>query len=83
MDLGTGLGHLPWSTLVHPGDDWAQMWERQTTSVPKVKARIAPKRRFGVSARLSAKSAELLAGNRAGGTGCGRVSATTPWTSTP
>ena len=22
MDLGNGLGHLTYSTLVHPGDDW-------------------------------------------------------------
>ena len=65
MDLGKGLGHLTCSTLVHPGDDWAQMWESLTTSVPKVKARIAPKDRAGVSLRLSARSAELLAGNRA------------------
>src|SRR5919112_1011592 len=26
MDLGNGLGHLTYSTLVHPGDDWEQMW---------------------------------------------------------
>src|SRR3990172_7969533 len=65
MDLGKGLGHLTCSTLVHPGDDWAQTCESLTPSVPKVKARIAPKDRAGVSLRLSAKSAELLGGNRA------------------
>ena len=54
MDLGKGLGHLTYSTLVHPGDDWPQMWDSLTTYVPKVKARIAPKDRFGVSLRLSA-----------------------------
>ena len=26
MDLGNGLGHLTYSTLVHPGDDWDEMW---------------------------------------------------------
>ena len=26
MDLGNGLGHLTYSTLVHPGDDWETMW---------------------------------------------------------
>ena len=25
MDLGGGLGHLTYSTLVHPGDDWREM----------------------------------------------------------
>ena len=52
MDLGNGLGHLTYSTLVHPGDDWEQMWDSLTTYVPKVKARIAHNQRFGVSLRL-------------------------------
>jgi hypothetical protein len=65
MDLGNGLGHLTYSTLVHPGDDWAQMWQSLTTYVPKVKARIADNRRFGVSLRLSANSAQALAGSAA------------------
>jgi sugar phosphate isomerase/epimerase len=65
MDLGNGLGHLTYSTLVHPGDDWAQMWTSLTTYVPKVKARVAPDRRFGVSLRLSADSARTLAGSPA------------------
>lgn len=65
MNLGNGLGHLTYSTLVHPGDDWGQMWESLTTYVPKVKARLAPKERFGVSLRLSAASAATLAGSRA------------------
>ncbi len=61
MDLGNGLGHLTYSTLVHPGDDWPQMWESLTTYVPKVKARFAGNNRFGVSLRLSASSARTLA----------------------
>ena len=65
MDLGNGLGHLTYSTLVHPGDDWEQMWHSLTTYVPKVKARIAGNRRFGVSLRLSANSARTLAGSAA------------------
>ena len=64
MDLGNGLGHLTYSTLVHPGDDWGQMWESLQTYVPKVKERFSPNDRFGVSLRLSAKSAELLANSR-------------------
>ncbi len=65
MDLGNGLGHLTYSTLVHPGDDWEQMWQSLTTYVPRVKARIAGNRRFGVSLRLSANSARTLAGSAA------------------
>jgi hypothetical protein len=60
MDLGGGLGHLTYSTLVHPGDTWAEMWESLTTYVPRVKARVAPNKRFGVSLRLAAASAQTL-----------------------
>ena len=60
MDLGNGLGHLTYSTLVHPGDTWEEMWASLNTYVPKVKARIAPNQRFGVSLRLSADFAETL-----------------------
>jgi sugar phosphate isomerase/epimerase len=65
MDLGRGLGHLTYSTLVHPGDTWEEMWASLTTYVPKVKARFAPHAPFGVSLRLSARSAETLVNNRA------------------
>jgi hypothetical protein len=61
MDLGNGLGHLTYSTLVHPGDDWPQMWDSLITYVPKVKERWAKNHRFGVSLRLSASSANTLA----------------------
>ena len=27
MDLGNGLGHLTYSTLVHPADNWEQLWD--------------------------------------------------------
>jgi sugar phosphate isomerase/epimerase len=50
---------------VHPGDDWEQMWASLTTYVPKVKARIAPNQRFGVSLRLSASSAQTLVNSAA------------------
>ncbi len=60
MKLGGNLGHLTYSTLVHAGDTWDEMWHSLTTYVPQVKARVAPKERFGVSLRLSAKSAERL-----------------------
>jgi hypothetical protein len=65
MDLGNGLGHLTYSTLVHPGDTWPDMWESLTTYVPQVKSRVSPDAPFGVSLRLSAASAETLAGGEA------------------
>jgi sugar phosphate isomerase/epimerase len=65
MDLGGGLGHLSYSTLVHPADDWEQIWASLNTYVPKVRDRFARNQRFGVSLRLSAKSAETLAKSKA------------------
>jgi hypothetical protein len=65
MDLGQGLGHLTYSTLVHPGDDWKQMYESLSTYLPKVKARLSPHQSFGVSLRLSAASAATLAEHQA------------------
>ena len=60
MDLGHGLGHLTYSTLVHPGDTWPEMWNSLTTYVPKVKKRVCPDKPFGVSLRISNSSAETL-----------------------
>jgi len=60
MDLGGKLGHLTYSTLVHPGDTWDEMWDSLTRYVPAVKRRFSPDKRFGVSLRLSGKSAETL-----------------------
>lgn len=65
MDLGKHLGHLTYSTLVHPGDTWEEMWNSLTTYVPQVKARVAPNQPFGVSLRLSAASAHTLVNNGA------------------
>lgn len=60
MDLGNGLGHLSYSTLVHPGDTWAEMWDSLKTFVPQVKARVCPDKPFGVSLRIAASSAQTL-----------------------
>jgi len=59
LDLGK-YGHLTYSTLVHPGDTWPEIWHSLTTYVPKVKARVSPNKPFGVSLRISAASAEAL-----------------------
>jgi hypothetical protein len=61
MELPGGLGHLTYSTLVHPADTWDDLWESVQTYLPRVKERIAPDRPFGVSLRLSAASADRLA----------------------
>jgi hypothetical protein len=65
MYLGDRLGHLTYSTLVHPGDTWAEMSESLRTFVPAVKERVSPDHPFGVSLRLSAASAETLTGDPA------------------
>jgi hypothetical protein len=61
--LGDRLGHLSYSTLVHPGDDWDQMSTSLTTYVPEIKRRVCPDQPFGVSLRLSGASATRLAGS--------------------
>lgn len=64
MDLGK-YGHLTYSTLVHPGDTWAEMWNSLRTYVPQVKKRVCPDQPFGVSLRLSNASATTLVGSAA------------------
>src|SRR5215203_809153 len=61
MHLGDHLGHLTYSTLVHPSDTWDEMWDSLTTYLPAVKKNVSPRERFGVSLRLSAASAFRLA----------------------
>ena len=60
MNLGHGLGHLTYSTLVHQTDDWDQLWKSVNTYLPAVKARVAPGEKFGVCLRTSAPSAAAL-----------------------
>ena len=60
MDLGHGLGHLTYSTLVHPTDNWEQLWQSVNAYLPSVKARVAHGQKFGVCLRTSAPSAALL-----------------------
>ena len=63
MKLDNGLGHLTYSTLVHPGDTWEEMWTSLQTYVPRVKERVSPDQPFGVCLRLSAASARTLVGD--------------------
>ena len=64
MDLGNGLGHLTYSTLVHPADDWDQLWHSLQTYLPQVKKRVSPNQPFGVCIRLSAPTVATLAGSK-------------------
>jgi hypothetical protein len=63
VNLGAGLGHLAYSTLVHPGDTWDEMRDSLETYPPAVKARVCPDAPFGLSLRVSAASARILAGD--------------------
>jgi sugar phosphate isomerase/epimerase len=63
VNLGGGLGHLSYSTLVHPGDTWDAMRSSLGTYLPQVMARVSPDAPFGVSLRLAAASARTLAGS--------------------
>jgi len=60
MDLGNGLGHLTYSTLVHQGDDWREMRESVAAHVPAVKRAVSPDAPMGVSLRLSGESVRSL-----------------------
>jgi hypothetical protein len=65
MDLGRGLGHLTYSTLVHPADDWPQLWDSLNQYLPQVKKRISPNAPFGVCIRLSHLTAAELSSKKA------------------
>ena len=54
------LGHLAYSTLVHPGDTWEQMRASVEAFAPAVKARVSPTAPYGLSLRISAASAQTL-----------------------
>lgn len=63
MDLGNGLGHLSYSTLVHAGDTWEQMRASLEQFVPRVKERVSPNAPFAVSLRMSADTVRTLRGS--------------------
>src|SRR5262245_14438839 len=60
MDLGNGLGHLTYSTLVHPADDWDELWASVRTYLPAIKQRVSPDAPFAVSLRLAAATVARL-----------------------
>jgi sugar phosphate isomerase/epimerase len=60
MDLGNGLGHLTYSTLVHPADTWDELWDSVRAFLPPIKQRVCPDAPFAVSLRLSAATVARL-----------------------
>jgi hypothetical protein len=60
MKLSDRLGHLTYSTLVHPGDTWSQMRASVARHVPEVKRRVSPDAPMGLSLRLSGASVATL-----------------------
>jgi hypothetical protein len=60
MQLKNGMGHLTYSTLVHPGDSWEDIWASVQEYLPQVKKRVCPNDKFGVSLRISSASSEVL-----------------------
>ena len=65
MQIGPdGLLHLTYCTKVHPGRGWPELFGNLRSLVPRLRARLAPERPFGLGLRLSnAESRELLAGD--------------------
>ena len=60
VKLANGLGDLAYSTLVHPADDWDELWASVQEYLPKVKQRVSPDAPSAVSLRLSAATVERL-----------------------
>ena len=60
MRLPDNLGHLSYGTLVHPADNWDELWTSLNTYLPRIKERVAPNEQFGVSLRLAAESVATL-----------------------
>jgi sugar phosphate isomerase/epimerase len=54
------MGHLTYSTLVHAGDTWDDIWASLRKFVPQVKKNVCPNGKFGVSLRISHASSETL-----------------------
>jgi hypothetical protein len=60
MKISDRLGHLTYSTLVHPGDTWEEMRDSVAEHLPVVKKRVSPDAPLGLSLRLSGSSVDTL-----------------------
>jgi sugar phosphate isomerase/epimerase len=63
VQLANGMGHLTYSTLVHPADGWDEIWASLREYLPRVKRIVCPDDPFGVSLRISGATAETLIGS--------------------
>jgi hypothetical protein len=61
LELGNGLGHVTYSTLVHPADDWDELWASVRAYLPAIKQRVSPDAPFAVSLRLAATPEQSIA----------------------
>ena len=56
--------HLTYCTNIHPGEEWSKVFTNLQQYVLELKAKIAPRKPFGIGLRLAAIAAkELLQGN--------------------
>ncbi|MEO0826735.1 MAG: metabolite traffic protein EboE [Cyanobacteria bacterium J06642_9] len=56
--------HLTYCTNIHPGEDWASVFQNLQTYTPQLKQQLSPHAAFGIGLRLSsAASVELLSGD--------------------
>jgi len=60
LQLANGMGHLTYSTLVHAGDTWDDIWASVRKFVPQVKENVCPSGKCGFSLRMSLATAETL-----------------------
>ncbi|MGR2663738.1 metabolite traffic protein EboE [Chromobacterium haemolyticum] len=52
--------HMSYCTNIHPGESWQEMRAQLGFHLPRIKARVAPDRPFGIGLRLSALAARQL-----------------------
>lgn len=64
MKIDTNDGfHLTYCTNIHPGEGWQEVFSNLAEYVPTLKARLAPRKPFGIGLRLANVAArELLQG---------------------
>lgn len=62
MQIGSPSSfHLTYSTKIHPGNGWGDLFQALQACVPALKAKLAPRQAFGLGLRLSDReSRELL-----------------------
>lgn len=52
--------HLSYCSNIHPGESWSEMRAQLGFHLPRIKARVAPDRPFGIGLRLSALASRQL-----------------------